>query len=50
MDVAERLGAEIRRFVGNTGFWREPHCRVASGDIVDFPYADDVRFCRRYVT
>ncbi|MFL6016731.1 MAG: bifunctional isocitrate dehydrogenase kinase/phosphatase [Gaiellaceae bacterium] len=30
-------------------FWRESQRRIASGDIVDFfPYADDVRFCRRY--
>jgi isocitrate dehydrogenase kinase/phosphatase len=32
-------------------FWRESQRRIASGDIVDFfPYADDVRFCRRYLT
>ncbi|MFL5937363.1 MAG: bifunctional isocitrate dehydrogenase kinase/phosphatase, partial [Gaiellaceae bacterium] len=30
-------------------FWRESQRRIASGEIVDFfPYADDVRFCRRY--
>ena len=32
-------------------FWRESQRRIASGEIVDFfPYADDVRFCRRYLT
>jgi isocitrate dehydrogenase kinase/phosphatase len=32
-------------------FWRESQQRVASGEIVDFfPYAEDVRFCRRYLT
>ena len=30
-------------------FWLESQRRVADGEIVDFfPYADDVRFCRRY--
>jgi isocitrate dehydrogenase kinase/phosphatase len=30
-------------------FWQESQRRVADGEIVDFfPYAEDVRFCRRY--
>ena len=30
-------------------FWLESQRHVANGEIVDFfPYADDVRFCRRY--
>jgi isocitrate dehydrogenase kinase/phosphatase len=32
-------------------FWRASQERVASGEIVDFfPYRDDVRFCRRYLS
>jgi isocitrate dehydrogenase kinase/phosphatase len=32
-------------------FWRGSQERVASGEIVDFfPYQDDVRFCRRYLS
>jgi isocitrate dehydrogenase kinase/phosphatase len=32
-------------------FWRGSQERVASGEIVDFfPYQDDLRFCRRYLS
>ena len=34
-----------------TEFWQASQRRVAAGEIVDFfPYAEDVRFCRRYAS